>query len=345
MRIIEKRWVDLYEGYKSIRSFEERLESEWGRAIQVARRREEHAIRTRRTRTRNIARVIFLVILFFCVLLWTGMYFLPDSRFQFFLYSCLLVLPGMIAGIVYLFHLDGAGSNIRLDNPPSMDLVEPWWKVLRPSNFNVHRYGDTGEIDFLESLAFLDHTYIAVWGLLTSAKIRSDTDVLLLGPNGIWIFEVKYWNGTLSKTNGVWTAERRNGMKKTYENGPDDQWLEQRKEILKTIQLRLGSKPWVANLIKGGVVFAHEDAKWGQISGHWADYGRPGAWRKRIKETEPVKDFGIHDRLSVLDALTAYANLHEREALQIASAKEAADRIYNKAVLDVRKYVSDRVKK
>jgi len=344
MRIIEKRWLEINAGYQAALSLEARLQSDWKRAIQVAQKREDLTAKAKRERTRKIAGIIFAALLFICILFWIGIFYLPDSRAQLLVYFCVLSFPGIVSGIVYIFHPGSTGSRTHPANHPSLDLVEPWWKSLRPKRYVIQTSGGRAEVDFLKSLSFLEDNHIAIWGLLTSAKITSDTDVLLLGPTGIWVFEVKYWNGIISRRDGIWYADYRSGGSKTYDKSPDEQWVAQKDEISKTIRMRLRSRPWLEGLIKGGVVFAHPNATFGQITGHKAAYGRPGAWHKRIRETKPVRNFGIEDQLQLLDALILYANRHEKEKLEIVSAREEAHQLYDNAVAALRKYVSERVK-
>ncbi len=354
MRIIEKCWVDLKTGYQTALSLETRLKSEWQRAIQVAQRREELAANARRGQIRNIAGIAFLVFLFSCVLFWFGVYYLPENRIQFLAWSCALAFPGVASGAVYIFHL-GNGSRKRTVTPPSSNLMEGWWELLRQKRYVIRKHGHRGEVEFLKSLSFLGNDYIAVWGLLTSAKKgeTSDTDVLLLGPNGIWVFEVKYWSGTVSKSNGVWTQEKafyqKGGIpvveKTSHQPGPDEQWLSQKAEIIKTIRMRMPtSKAWLSETIAGGIVFAHEDVVLGPIAGHRAAYGTPGQWHKKIRQTPSIQGFGLEDRLQVLDALIHYANDYEREVVKIVSANTEAKRLYEETSGALHDYVSARVK-
>lgn len=342
MRIIEKCWVDLHHGYQTVARLEARLRSDWSRALQVARKREERAALIRRRQTRKIAGIAFLVCLFLCVLLWIGIFTMPDSRGQLLYYSCLLTLPGIISGAFFVFQR--GNPSIKAQPHPFLDLTEAWWESLKPKRYVIRTTGGRAEVEFLKSLSFLDHNHIAVWGLLTSAKITSDTDVLLLGPTGIWLFEVKYWNGVISKRNNIWYTDHPTRGRKIHDKSPDEQWQDQRNEISETIRRRLPSRSGLVKHIKGGVVFAHESAKFGQIDDHRAAYGRPESWRKRIRQTGPVQDFSMRDRLQVLDALVQYANLHEKEKLEIVSARAEADQLYDNAVTALRKYVSERVK-
>lgn len=342
MHIIEKRWVDLHAGYLAVQSLEARLQTEWGRAIQVAQRRSDRTARSGRNRTRKTLGITLIAFIFLCALLWVGFYYLPDRRGQLLVYVCLLSIAVSLLGAAYMFFRGIAVTQTH--TLPSMDLIEPWWKSLRPRSYPARTKGDRAEIDFLRSLSFLNDEYIAVWGLLTSAKRTSDTDVLLLGPTGIWVFEVKYWNGAISKHDEVWYAEHRIRGRKAQEKSPDQQWVDQKEEISKTIERRLPGKPWLAELIKGGVVFSHQNVTFGQIENHQAAYGKPASWHKRIREAKPDKDFSIEDQLQLLDALILDANLHEKEKLEIVSAREEANQRYENAATDLRKYIAERLR-
>jgi hypothetical protein len=274
MRIIEKSWVDLYAGYQAVLSLEARLKTDWKRSLRVAQKRSDLAAGTRQNRRRKITIISLLVFVFLCILFCAGYYVLPESRLQLFIYFCMLGIPAALLWLVYLINFGGIAGT-RHENPPTLEIEEAWWNSLRPKRYAIQKDGDQGEIDFLKSLSFLDNNYIAIWGLLTSVKRRSDTDVLVLGPSGIWIFEVKYWNGTISRTNGVWARRNMYGQTKRYEKGPDEQWLDQKEEVSKTIRMHLSTKVWPDALIRGGIVFAHRKSRLGEIQQSAASYGHP----------------------------------------------------------------------
>jgi hypothetical protein len=341
MRIIEKCWIDLYEGYRTVQALETRLVTEWGRAIQVTQRRRDRVTTASRTRKQRITALTVLTFLVVCTALQAGFYYLPERRPEFLMFFCMLATAGSLIVAAYMFRR--GSETVRKDTAPSMGLMASWWKALRPRRYPVRTRGDRAEVEFLKSLAFLDDRHIAVWGLLTSARVTSDTDVLLLGPGGIWVFEVKYWSGKISKQDGAWYTARRLGGRKVRAKSPDQQWLDQKEEIAKTIRMRLPEKAGLADLIKGGVVFSHEGAELGGISGHKAAYGKPASWHKRIQETAPVPGFDVEDQLQLLDALIRYANQHEKERLEIRSAREQADQLYEDTAAVLRKYVSERL--
>jgi hypothetical protein len=287
--------------------------------------------------------ILLLALLLAFILFCAGTYFLPDFRLQLFVFFCLLGIPVIVLGLV-LTRIFGGAQGTQPGTAPAMEIEKAWWQRLRPQRFPRQKGGDRGEIDFLQSLAFLDDSYIAVRGLLTSAKVRSDTDVLLLGPTGIWVFEVKYWSGTIFKQDGRWYSVPWHGRGETDQRSADEQWLHQKDEIMKTIRMQLPHNSLPAGLIKGGVIFAHQNSRIGQIEHPQADCGKPAAWHKRIRNTKPIDGFPLSDRLLILDALTHYANRHEREELAITSARDAAHELYDRAVSALRSYVEERVK-
>jgi hypothetical protein len=342
MRIIEKRWIDLYSGYQEAQFLEARLQSEWTRAVQIVHRRSDQVEQARRRRLQTLTRTGSLAFLVLCVLLCAAVYYLPEFRGQLLSYLCVLGTAASLAGATYMFY---RGSlRVKTQVPPSMTLMDSWWKSLQPKRYFVHTKGERAEVEFLKLLSFLDDHHIAVWGLLTSARATSDTDVLLLGPNGIWVFEVKYWSGTISKEGGEWFTEHWRSGRKKQDKSPDQQWVDQKEEIVKTIHLRLPAKPWLADLIAGGVVFTHEKAQLGQITGNLVPCGKPEAWRARIRDARPAREFPLEDQLQLLDVLIRYANQHEKQKLEILSARQEARQHYENATAALRKYVSERIR-
>lgn len=352
MRIIERSWIQLSQGYQTALSMESRLVSEWKRAIQVAQKRELLVAKLKKRRLQRASGIAFFVFIFLCVSLYLPQFYFPESRLQLLFYQCILILPSIATGILFFYFTVKVSQKAPPHGiHPAFNLAEDWWTSLRPRSYVQEKGGDKGEIDFLHSLAFLGDEYIAVWKLLTSAKVTSDTDVLLLGPNGIWIFEVKYWKGVITKQGGVWHKDflnkRSSTMERTtFEKSPDEQWLDQKDEISKTIQKRLPFKVELTKIIQGGIVFAHSNVhlEKERIQHPLASYGTPSAWHKRIQKTQPIEGFGVLKRLQVLDALVTYANLHEKEAIKIVSADVAAKRLFDQNSATLRQYVSEHIK-
>ena len=349
MRIVEKCWIELTTGYRAVCSLEIRIKSEWKRAIQVVQKKEKNVFQFRQRQKRKIVIVGSSLFVLLYISLCIAILYFPQNQFQFLSYFCASIVAGAFLLVLSLPAIVSAFKVFKSEATPSLELTDKWWSMLQPKKYVIRKPGDRGEIAFLKSLAFLDNEYIAMWGLLTSTKETSDTDVLLLGPTGIWIFEVKYWSGEILKLDGVWLQKQihyKGGglrtLQETYhETGPDRQWLNQKAEIVKTIETRLPSKTGISKIIKGGIVFAHQRVRFGQIITPLASYGKSGAWHKRVKETKPVGGFTFEDRLKVLDVLIEHANIYEREEINIVSADFIAKQLYDYTSKDSYSYVAE----
>jgi energy-converting hydrogenase Eha subunit A len=241
----------------------------------------------------------------------------------------------------------------------AVDLEGRWWDSLSPQEQPVLKADKKKQANFVTLLArsFPD---------LYFARSVTDFDLLLLGPSGIWVFKVENWSGTIVKQQGTWkeiqtlsrapsgkqdypagtgiTRRDKLGHKRREENihepGPDDQWLQQKQGIVKTLEKQLPERAWTVSLIQGGVVFSHPKVNLDKkgIQGNTASYGRPKAWAERIHLAPLVDGFTLEMQLEILDAMA------EAGDQQTASAKDEAERLYQQAVAELRAYVAKMVK-
>jgi len=129
-------------------------------------------------------------------------------------------------------------------------------------------WGLIGELELVRQLEQVvsENTYI-----LHSLQPRTgdDMDVVVLGPKGFWYFEVKHWNAHFVWQNGVWEIWQYNRETGSYDRPadvretPDAQWRRMREEALANLRAGTGdllAKRPVLGMIKGGIVFSHENA-------------------------------------------------------------------------------------
>ena len=352
MRVIEKRWKYLDEGYKKLQSLGIQLDSQWKRPVQVAQRRK---LRQELNEWKNGRRVLLLFVAGFvlgCSLLCSFAYFSEDWNlhclYAFWAFTLLLI------GFTFAFfgrrYIRSAFNRPVLEayEPPSRRLMAIWWKNLAPRNKPSQDSSDEGVETFLDLLEYnLPNSYIAISEILTSIKKITDTDVLLLGPSGIWIFELKHWYGKVHKKDSVWWQTVRNRridyLQDTGEQkqGPDEQWMNQAREIKITLKRRQPNIAWVADNLHGGIVFSNPEVHLEKtnIQGNLVPYGKPRPWLKRILETPAVKGFTMRDQLCVLDALIEYGLSVERDDINPVSALKLADGAYQKVSQELTEYV------
>ena len=344
MHSIDRKWTELAAGYQAIQSFKAKLTGEFGRAVQVG---HKQRFRKELTEWQKKRRVFFALVavapLSIVTLCLTALYYREVA--------CVIVYWAVVV-VIILVTLAVAGRqyitemvNGKPVQPPVeglvVDLEGRWWESLSPQELAVTKAGKKGEVDFQTLLASsLPDPY--------TAQFLSSNAVLLLGPSGIWAFKNEHWSGTIVKQEGVWkqiqTLPGKLGRKrveeKTYETGPDDQWLQLKDKVITTLEKQLPERAWIQNLIQGGVVFPHPKVNLDKkhIQGNTASYGVPKAWAERIRRAPSVDGFTLEMQLDILEAL---AESGER---QTASAKGEAERLYQEAVAELRAYVAKMVK-
>lgn len=356
MREIEKRWVKLQEGYQKLKVLSARLDAEWKRSIQVASRRKYKKEYSIWQSNRRVFLLVVFGFLLLCFLLCGLAAFSKKLELQ-CLYS-FLAFSFLTGGVGFVFL---ARKSIRsiLTRPvletyssPSQRLTNLWWNSLQPRTRIIQNSGDEGVCDFIKLLMNLPDSYLVVSEILTSKRKITDTDVLLLGPSGIWVFELKHWYGEVYKKDGVWwqdvSGRRIDHLQESGERkqGPDEQWINQVHEIKTTLQRRRPAIAWTTKYIQGGIVFSNPQVKLEpkNIRENRASYGRPKNWLDRILNAQAVKGFNLDVRLQVLDALIEFGLTIERDQISPVSASKLADRAYQKASQEWTQYVTQWVK-
>ncbi len=349
MRLIDPRWTDLSIGWQTVQALQARLEAEFGRAVQVGfnrkYRREQAEWQKKRRAVIAGAALFPLSVIALCL-----------ATFYFREAACVLAWWTMTVMVIFVTLIVAGWNYLRevVSGQPkaqrarvAVSLADRWWQSLAPPSLGIEKHGERGEVDFLGHLArALPDSWLAVRGLLTSAHMVSDTDALLFGPSGLWIFEVKYWSGRIVKKDGVWKQEHRKREDKVHDQAPDEQWLRQRDEILKTIQMRLPHLAWTSSLLHGGVVFSHPKAELvrANIEGNTASYGPASAWVERLWQSPADERFTLEVQLEILDALVTWARRNERQTVEYLSSKDKAEQLYEEAAALLRESVALMVK-
>ena len=344
MHTIDPKWTGLAAGYQAIQSFKTKLTGEFGRAVQVG---HKHQFRKELTEWQRKRRIFFGLL----VVAPLSIIALCLTAFYFHEVACVIVYwAGLVLLILVTLAVAGRQYIREMVNGEPVpqpveglvvDLEGCWWDGLSLQELEVGKTTKKGERDFLPLLAHtLPHTYLA--------RGPSVTEILLLGPSGIWIFKVENWNGTIVKQEGVWTQiqtlsdklGRKRRAEMTHKPGPDDQWQQLKHEIAGTLEKNLPERAWTLNLIQGGVVFSHPKVNLDKkhIQGNTASYGSPKAWAGRIRHAPPVDGFTLEMQLEILDALA------ESGGLQTGSAKDEAERLYLESSAELRAYVTKMVK-
>jgi hypothetical protein len=368
MRILDPKWTHLADGYRGLQSLQEKLDAEFGRAVRIGRRQKHRKELAGWQKKRRI----FFALVLFSVLLLAILCILPSFIEEnntawyciladFGLALVISLVAGVVAGRDYIREMVAGRPQMEKGISTASLLEGRWWASLTASEAAVEMASDRGEENFLRLLARrLSDEFLTTRAEPVPAHAGENAETLVLvGPSGVWVFEVKHWHGAIVKQGGVWkqvqTVRGKMGKKhieeKVAEQAPDDQWLNQAQEIVRTLQRRLsgdalpaGLDP--ADLIQGGLVFPHPQAILDKtkIQGQTASYGPTGPWIERVAKAPPQEGFTLEIRLDVLDALIHRATINEHSMAQVVSAEAEAQRIYDETAGELRGYVAELVK-
>jgi len=171
-----------------------------------------------------------------------------------------------------------------------LDLESSWWEKLSwPPRDTQYNHGSEGERLLKHHLSTnVSSDYICIPNLMVDTKL--DADLVLIGPNGIWVLESKYISGHISLRNGIWSRK-----KSFYSPGGvlnskvdnlgtiEDQWLREKSAIENTLNR---SFPAITKahpaLVKGGLVFSHNRSSIDADSSSRVPWGNFKMWAGEI---------------------------------------------------------------
>ena len=351
MKLIDKSITDIVSGYDSILRAENELRSRW-RPHLLAAYAQRRRILTQEDRNDKRQSLI----LFFSMLLGTCLFLVGiglacrgvvQKEGDILWYCCgspLLALLGLLTlGAAGFSRRNRSRQNtrrvplhpLRGRHPQSKsiypDLRQSWMEGLNGGlkhevpDYPEYRdqtekdHGAQGERLFIRRLReiFSDEYYVFA---RLMQRPHEDVDVTLIGPKGVWVFEVKHWSGDIYWNDQGWRREKtyfeRGGVEitKQVEVGqpPDEQWIRAAAEVTRTLQLRvpelLENNPTLEK-VRGGIVFTKEEAVFKFQPGRPTFWGPLNFWIKTLHEVEPKV---VLDRRSALQiAETLLVRHHE----------------------------------
>ena len=124
-------------------------------------------------------------------------------------------------------HLDGYGFAVAAFL--SLGGIQAGVRALR--NYNRYQRGAEGEDAILHSLRGLPEGYAAVTNFVPPGTRQGDTDLLILGPAGILVVEVKAYVGHYACHGDVWSAVHTDGTCQPLRSSVSRQLKRSRKAI------------------------------------------------------------------------------------------------------------------
>lgn len=335
MRTLDPKWTDLAAGYQSVLAFQEKLETEFGRAVQAGLK---YKFRRELTEWQKKRRM-FIAMIIIAPLSLIG---LCLAAFYFHEVACVLawwlmtviVILGTlaVAGWGYIREMVNGRPVPGRETLNTSVLERRWWDALTAPTLSVAAPVEKHAVDFPALLSrLLPHDYLTLR--------ESGPSQIVIGPSGVWLFEVSNWDGAIVKQDGVWKQVRSRRETLTQTEAPDDTWLKRKQVIESWLPERVGG---TGSLVQGGLVFTHPKASIdkSRIVDNTAPYGPAKAWAERIQQSAPDERFTLEARLELLDALA-----DKRPAGEGISAKDEAGRLYQFAAEELRAYVAKMVQK
>jgi hypothetical protein len=331
MILVDQRVANLVQGYDRVRRSDRELVSKWRHRLLAAYARQRNAYDSAQAQRR--ARAIrtlpwLLVALAVGSLLLVGGLLLEATWL-----SPLLVVLGLAAG--------GAGGGVGLwqftltaprrpEHPlrgrqrarlfPS--LLPPWRQGLGGRFPAGKPYeGVVGEREFVQAIQRLAARGYLLYRL--RQRQGDDVDVVVVGPSGVWVFEVKYWSGRIVWQRGQWYREKSyyapGGRPVTepreVSQPPDQQWRRMADDVAETLRRRdpqlVAQFPSLTQ-IRGGLAFTHPEASYEIAPDAPFAWGTIGYWQQQVGKAQALAGLRERDVLRVLDALlTRHSNISE----------------------------------
>lgn len=197
----------------------------------------------------------------------------------------------------------------------SFAIEAEWWQNLGIEDWSEKNFGTIGVHIFLEKLERgLPDDVLAFREIPVQQGL--DADVLLIAPNGLWLFECKHLSGQVVCENGNWYQYKEfylpGGMKEKknipFDEPPDDQWLREVKNTSETLRRRLPYLSWLVDHIHGGIVFTHESGQINIDKSCKAQWGTPKDWLDVIRAEKSLPGLSLDMQLKAADALIKFAN-------------------------------------
>jgi len=139
-------------------------------------------------------------------------------------------------------------------------------------------------------------------------------DLILIGPKGIWVFDIRHWDGKVFWDDDGWRREldTKNGrgmdtvIPLIADKTPDQMWIRSAAQVTRNLQTyaaeTLERYPAFEQVL-GGIVFSNEEALLKVQPGRPVFWGTPGFWIKTLNEVEPKANLENRSALHLVEIL------------------------------------------
>jgi hypothetical protein len=333
MQLINNQITDILAGYERIRQAETEVMKKWRGPLLAHYARQhsayESALREYQSRHDEMMARIRLGMWLSSAALFIGLLILPvlifitelgDLRGPLFCFAPLLILVGLtgwaIVAVIWYWQRDQK-KPIPPAHPFKSRIIDPllpaWREGLLGKLPSKKPYeGATGEYHFVARLQSIDSDSFILYRL--QQQTGNDIDVTIVGPLGIWVFEVKYLKGIVRWRDGWWSQRKtyrgRSGMPVTEireaEEAYDQQWRRMTDSVIETLRRRapdlVDRIPKIIR-IRGGLVFTHPQGKYDIPPGSPFNWGIIPFWIEKLRTVPPLPEIDEKSIFQILDVL------------------------------------------
>lgn len=184
------------------------------------------------------------------------------------------------------------------DTPP--DIMTTWLMYLETNLYSHYKpqIGDVGENKLIQRVQqLLPNSYFSIQGQLVTSKIKNDADLFIVGPTGLWLFESKYYSGTVSLKHGKWLHNEKDCKK------IDEQWALVKRSILIELNKKL-DKSFYSKIEKnfhGGLVFTNDLVNLDIDNTTQAEYGKIDYWEKILHKNNQDEILSFDEIFQIID--------------------------------------------
>ncbi len=302
MHIIDRKWIDLATGYRTVLSLQAQLETEFGRAVQVGLQQKYNKELAEWQKKRRVFFILAAAVPLSLILLCLAAFYFREMACVIIYWTILvliLIVTLAVAGRTYLKDVINR-PQFRSRRKFSSDLQDRWWAALTPMELALpsRKGNETGSL--LSYFTSLPDTSIGIAGDPADAG----TSVYIFTPSGPWIFICRDWSGSIVKQEGAWKQLQGRGGAKAFADAPDEQWFRLKERLAQILSEHFSH---TSGRIQGGVAFTNPKAQIMKdlIQGNAAAVGSVYAWIDRIGNAPATEGLDLDMQLKALDALIA----------------------------------------
>ncbi len=358
MKILNKQYTDIQEGFAAAINFQNQFEEKYAGSISqinaaILKANKKNVEEARKKADKNLTnwvKIFGLSILIINIPLFIFPSSASESICDLSLVLVCSIIGFLICSLKLMFnqpssHID-MNSISQIPQISQNSLTYEWISAISQTTYTTNRltYGSQGEALLCGALAdILPDNYIA----LTNLKVRRnlDADLIVVGPEGLWIFDSKFWSGKVIYHNGLWDHisyhedDFYEEPDSSVKYAPDKEILDIKGAVQKSLASQCSIQP---NLLENlftmyGIVFTNQNVTF-DIQNSPIAWGCTEWWKNQITNRQTDEFLKADTLMGIIDALLSmneYFQTDEDIQPEKISAVTVAQNIYKNKCAEI----------